>query len=166
MPETNIDLKSILKLLLTSKPDKAPGPDLIKPIIRQELGEEILPVIQLLFQKSISTGKIPSDRTKANVSQLFKNCISDPVNYRPISLTCVLCKTMKQITPIDSHKGSSMFKVIRQMSPYGYQGAIIRLSSLNILISILFSMIFIMVLEKGDHVKLNLFSLITTWAGN
>ena len=57
MPEINIDLKGILKLLSNLKPDKAPGPDGIKPIILKELREEIAPVIHLLFQKSISTGK-------------------------------------------------------------------------------------------------------------
>ena len=56
MSEINIDLKGILKLLSNLKPDKAPGPDGIKPIILKELREEIAPVIHLLFQKSISTG--------------------------------------------------------------------------------------------------------------
>ena len=67
MPEINIDLKVILKLLSNLKPDKAPGPDGIKPLILK-----IALVIQILFQASISTGKIPSDWTKANVSPVFK----------------------------------------------------------------------------------------------
>ena len=71
MPEINIDLKGILKLLSNLKPDKAQGPDGFKPFILKELREELAPVIHLLFQKSISTGKIPSDWTKANVSQVF-----------------------------------------------------------------------------------------------
>ena len=37
MPEINIDLKGILKRLSNLKPDKAPGPDGIKPIILKEL---------------------------------------------------------------------------------------------------------------------------------
>ena len=52
----------------------------------------------MLFQKSISTGKIPTDWTKANVSPVFKKgSKSDPANYRPISLTCILCKVMEHI---------------------------------------------------------------------
>ena len=98
MPEINIDLKGILKLLSNLKPDKAPGPDGIKPIILKELREEIAPVIHQIFQKSISTGKIRSDWTKANVSSVFKKgSKSDPANYRPISLTCILCKVMEHI---------------------------------------------------------------------
>ena len=99
MPEINIDLKGVLELLSNLKPDKSPGPDGIKPIILKELREEIAPVIQLLFQKSISTGKIPSDWTKTYVSLVFKKgSKSDPANYRPISLTCILCKVIEHIT--------------------------------------------------------------------
>ena len=98
MPEIIIDLKGILKLLSNLNPDKAPGPDRIKPIVLKELREELAPIIQLLFQKSISTGKIPTDWTKANVSPVFKKgSKSDPANYRPISLTCILCKVMEHI---------------------------------------------------------------------
>ena len=93
MPEINVDLKGILKLLSNLKPDKAPG-----PIILKELREEIAPIIQLLFKKSLSTGKIPSVWTKANVSPVFKmGNKNDPAIYRPISLTCILCKVMEHI---------------------------------------------------------------------
>ena len=98
MPEIIIDLKGILKLLSNLNPDKAPGPDGIKPIVLKELREELAPNIQLLFKKSISTGKIPTDWTKANVSPVFKKgSKSDPANYRLISLTCILCKVMEHI---------------------------------------------------------------------
>ena len=86
MPEFNIDQNGILKLLSKLKPDKAAGPDGIKPIGLKELREEITPVIQLLFQKSLSTDNIPTDWKKANVSPVFKKGTkSDPSNYRPIS---------------------------------------------------------------------------------
>ena len=48
-------------------------------------------MIQLIFERSLATGEVPSDWTKANVSPIFKKGDkSDPANYRPISLTCVL----------------------------------------------------------------------------
>ena len=71
MPEIIIDLKSILKLLSNLKPDKAPGPDGIKPIFLKELREEIAQIIQLLYQKSFPKGKLPTDWTKANASPVF-----------------------------------------------------------------------------------------------
>ena len=59
---------------------------------------EIAPMICLLFERSLATGQIPSDWTKAKVSPLFKKGDKgDPANYRPISLTCILCKFMEHI---------------------------------------------------------------------
>ena len=95
MPEINVDLKGFLKLFSNLKPDKAPG---IRPIILKELREEIAPIIQQLFKKSLSTGKIPSVWTKANVNPVFKKGNkNNPANFRPISLTCILCKVMEHI---------------------------------------------------------------------
>jgi len=54
--------------------------------------------VSLIFQKSLDSGQLPSDWTKANVSPQFKKGnTSDPANYRPISLTCVLCKLLEHI---------------------------------------------------------------------
>ena len=41
MPEINIDLNGVLKLLSKLKPGKAAGPDLFKPIVLKELRVEI-----------------------------------------------------------------------------------------------------------------------------
>ena len=43
-------------------------------------------------------GSLPSEWLKANVSPIFKKGEkSDPANYRPISLTCILCKIFEHI---------------------------------------------------------------------
>ena len=98
MPEININLNGILKLLSNLQPHKAAGPDEIRPIVQRELRTEIAPIIQLIFEKSLATGKLPPDWTRANVSPIFKKGEkSDPSNYRPISLTCILCKVMEHI---------------------------------------------------------------------
>ena len=98
MPEININLNGILKLLSNLQPHKAAGPDEIRPIVLRELRTEISPFIQLIFEKSLATGKLPSDWTRPNVSPIFKKGEkSDPSNYRPISLTCILCKVMEHI---------------------------------------------------------------------
>ena len=98
MPDICINLNGITKLLSNLRPDKAAGPDEIRPIVLKELRSEIAPIIQLIFERSLATGEVPSDWTKANVSPIFKKGDkSDPANYRPISLTCVLCKVMEHI---------------------------------------------------------------------
>jgi hypothetical protein len=98
MPDITIDRTGLLKLLANLKPDKAAGPDRIRPVILKELRNEIVDVLVVLFQKSLSTGTIPADWSKAFVCPLFKKGdSSDPANYRPISLTCILCKTLEHI---------------------------------------------------------------------
>ena len=83
MPEIDYNLNGIIKLLSNLRPDKAAGPDEIKPVVLRELRNEIAPVIQLIFEKSLGTGKLPSDWTKANVSPIFKKGEKrDPSNYR------------------------------------------------------------------------------------
>ena len=52
----------------------------------------------MIFQKSLDSGKFPYIWKEANVSPIFKKGDkSDPANYRPISLTCVLCKVLEHI---------------------------------------------------------------------
>ena len=98
VPEITIDLNGIVKLLSNLKPNKVAGPDEIKPSVLKALRNEIAPVIQLIFERSLATEVLPSDWTKANVSPVYKKGDkSDPANYRPISLTCILCKVMEHI---------------------------------------------------------------------
>ena len=98
MREIYINVNGIIKLLSNLRPDKAAGPDEIRPIVLREWRMEIAPVIQLIFEKSLGTGKLPSDWTKANVSHIFKKGEKGyPSNYRPISLTCIQCNVMEHI---------------------------------------------------------------------
>ncbi len=54
--------------------------------------------LSLIFEKSFVTGSIPELWSCANVVPLFKkgNKI-DPTNYRPVSLTSIVCKIMERI---------------------------------------------------------------------
>jgi len=72
MPEISISLNGILKLLSNLKTDKAAGPDNIKPVVLKELRCQIAPILQILLQKSIDSGTLPSDWTKGNVAPSIK----------------------------------------------------------------------------------------------
>ena len=77
---------------------KAAGPDYLRPIVLKELGQVIAPAISIIFQISLDSGTVPSDWKKAQVCPLFKKGDkTDPTNYCPISLTCILYKTMEHI---------------------------------------------------------------------
>ena len=98
MPEINFSENGLMKLLQNLKPGKAAGPDKLKPLLLRELREEIAPIIQIIFDRSLKTGKLPADWMKANVMPVFKKGDKSlAANYRPISLTCILCKVLEHI---------------------------------------------------------------------
>ena len=84
MPEI-LSVKGIEKLLKSQNPHKAAGPDQLKPIVLHTLA----PILQVIFQKSLDSGKLPHIWKEANVSPILKKGGKlDPANNRPISLTC------------------------------------------------------------------------------
>ena len=98
MPQISIHNPGILKLLSNLNPHKACGPDNINSRILKELREHTAPILTLLFIKSLETGTTPTDWKHANVAPVFKKGEKyKPVNYRPISLTCICCKLMEHI---------------------------------------------------------------------
>jgi len=51
-----------------------------------------------LFRKCADSGKLLKIWKSANLSALLKNgSKTDPLNYRPVSLTCILCKVYEEI---------------------------------------------------------------------
>ena len=111
MEAFSISCNGILKLLQNLKPFKAFGPDKLKLLLLKELREEIAPIIQIIFERSLQTGKLPADWCKAQVIPVFnKGNKSSAANYRPISLTCKLCKVLEHI--IASH-------VVKHLNAHG-----------------------------------------------
>ena len=52
----------------------------------------------MIFNKSLNDGEIPQDWKKANVTAVFKKGAKHcPLNYRPISLTSIVCKLLESI---------------------------------------------------------------------
>ena len=99
MPDFTISTNGIKKMLATLKPHKAAGPGCIRPPILKELWDTIALILQVIFTRSFKTGKLPSDWKKTNVMPVFKKGSKQlPVNYWPVSLTCMFCKLMEHIT--------------------------------------------------------------------
>ena len=98
MPNITVSLNGILKLLKDLNPHKAAGPGLLKSLVIQRLSEVIAPVLQVIYKKSLDTGRVPKDWSTAYVCPLFKKGdTSLASNYRPISLTSILCKVQEHI---------------------------------------------------------------------
>ena len=50
-----------------------------------------------MFSSFFSVGQIRDARSKAIITVVYKSGNpSDPANYRPVSLTCVVCKIMEK----------------------------------------------------------------------
>ena len=85
-------------MLGTLKPNKAAGPDKIHPLALKELRDTLAPILQVIFTESLQSGKLPDDWKTANVVPIYKKGSKHlPVNYRPVSLTCICSKVMEHI---------------------------------------------------------------------
>ena len=98
MPTMEITLEGILKLLKDLDEHKASGPDEVQAKILKLAADEVAPSLTLIFNKSLSTGVVPSEWLVANISLIFKKGDrSIPSNYQLVSLTPICCKVLEHI---------------------------------------------------------------------
>ena len=93
-----VNVEGVTQLLSNLDAQKAGGPDNIPTRFLKEFSSELAPCLTMLFQGSLEQGIIPDDWRKAFVVPVFKRgdrCL--PANYRPISLTSVVCETLEHI---------------------------------------------------------------------
>ena len=77
---------------------KSPGPDLIHPIVLYEVRDVIAYPLKLLSERSLETGQLPADWKYSTITAIYKKGPkSDVGNYRPVSLTSVICKVLESI---------------------------------------------------------------------
>lgn len=78
--------------------NKAPGPDEIYAKILREGETYIAVALKIIFDRSINFTEIPEDWKLANVVPIFKKgSKKDVKNYRPISLTSLVCKILETL---------------------------------------------------------------------
>ena len=98
MPEIIITTPGVQKLLSEINPHKAHGPDNIPARVVKESASVLAPMLTHLFQQSLYTGEIPPEWKLAYVTPIYKKGNrEDPKNYRPVSLTSIISKTMEYI---------------------------------------------------------------------
>jgi hypothetical protein len=98
LEKVTVTEKAVREKIKNLKPFSAAGPDGIGPQLLQEVREEVLPALTTIFRQSLSTGEVPEDWRRANVTPIFKKGKkTDPGNYRPVSLTSICCRILESI---------------------------------------------------------------------
>ncbi len=91
-----IDQREIRSQLKKMKNCKSCGPDGITSDMLKIAGETIIPYLVRLFNVSINNESVPDDWKSALIVPIFKSGQKCEVqNYRPVSLTSVVCKCLK-----------------------------------------------------------------------
>ena len=105
IPKPNVSLDSIefpedviCSKLKKLKLSKSPGPDAITASVLAHCAECLSLPLSLLMKQSFTSGILPFDWKTAIVRPIFKKGDKfNPCNYRPISLTSLIVKTMESI---------------------------------------------------------------------
>ena len=88
----------VVKKLKKLNPNKSGGMDGLSPRVLLESAESIAEPVTLLINKTLDEGNLPQRWKDAEVTPIFKKGKkSTPGNYRPVSLTSVLCKVTESI---------------------------------------------------------------------
>ena len=88
----------VLEKLRDLNPAKTPGIDGWHPLFLKHIADLISLPLSILFQKSLEEGLLPEDWLKACVTAIHKKGEKNlPNNYRPVSITSIICKLMESI---------------------------------------------------------------------
>jgi hypothetical protein len=110
----------VLELLEQVNEDKAEGPDGVSPRVLKPLAKLLSKPITMIFKESLRRNKVPDGWKIAWITVIYKNGKRTMAgNYRPISLTSVLCKIMEKLIrePILDHMKKNGFFSNKQ---YGF----------------------------------------------
>ena len=98
LDEVTIRLEDVIEELMTLNPNKSAGPDGIPTTVLRKCAKQLALPLQIIFQKTLSTCKLPQDWKLARITPIFKKgSRRSPGNYRPVSLTSQPCKILERM---------------------------------------------------------------------
>ena len=118
LKDVKISKDRIRMKILSLNIAKSPGPDRVHPRLLKELAEIILEPLEKMFNLSLQSSKMPEEWKIGEISAIFKKGNRrSPMNYRPVSLTSIVCKLLESLVreEIISHMRSN-----KLFSPYQY----------------------------------------------
>ena len=98
MDSIQVHRNGVLKLLRDQKIHKATGPDEVPAFILKSAVSQLSPILTRLYQYSLDNGEVRTDWKIAHIVPVFKKGEKHlPSNYRPVSLTSIVCKVLEHI---------------------------------------------------------------------
>ena len=93
LKEAVVQKQDVGRLLGNLNVRKAMEPDGVSGWTLKECQEQLIQPIWELITSSIEEGRVPQEWKRANIVPIYKGGkMTDPVNYRPVSLTSVVSK--------------------------------------------------------------------------
>ena len=95
-----VPVEEVATLLTQLNPNKAPGSDGLLPGLLKDVAAEIAPSITVIFNKSLSSGIVPTSWKEATITPIQKSDKLDPArpaSYHGISLLPVISKQLESI---------------------------------------------------------------------
>ena len=109
----HINKTKVKSKLLKLNPSKTAGADTINPAVLKECEKVLAKPLTILFRKSIESSKVPEIWKYANVTPIFKKgSKSLASNYRPVSLTSIVCRLLESLIVDDIRKHLRDYKLI------------------------------------------------------
>lgn len=98
MQALNIKQEDVYSKLKKLNEFKSAGEDRLYPRVLKESAEIISFPLKLIYEKSLKTGVVPEDWRCSYIAPIFKKGKRNQVNnYRPVSITSVVCKIFESI---------------------------------------------------------------------
>ena len=98
MSNIEVDSLGVAKQLKSLNKGRSTGPDCIPITFLSEYADSIAPYLAVIYNRSLDERSVPKDWKVAQVTPIFKKGNrSDPLNYRPISLTSICSRILEHI---------------------------------------------------------------------
>ena len=96
--ELDFTIDDVLKILNELRSNKSPGPDRIHLCVLKECAASLALPVYLLFRRSMDEGHLPQTWKDGHITPIHKKGSRLQVgNYRPVSLTSVVCKSLEKL---------------------------------------------------------------------
>ena len=98
MDMITISHEDVFNVLTALDTHSSAGPDGLHPSLLKHCAEELSYPLSIIFNKCFATSSVPRAWSQSWVKPLFKGKSRlDPLNYRPVNITSVVCKSMERI---------------------------------------------------------------------